>query len=225
MNIKPIARNNDLVIQETGDELLIYDLKTNKAYCLNETSALIWKLCDGNHSAKDISDEMSRKFKTLIYEDFVYIGLDQLGKDGLLEGDDENYFGGLSRREVIRKVGFGAVTTLPIISTVVAPQASRAQSGGAVLSLCTGPVTGSSCDIGLFCVQTITQSIATGGATLNTQTGNNQCCINAANVVSGTRCINGSCAGVNPTCDGSAWTNAPVANPICTGLGFNTCTA
>ncbi|HZH35571.1 MAG TPA: hypothetical protein VEX64_12070 [Pyrinomonadaceae bacterium] len=37
----PKARENDLVVQELKDEVLIYDLKINKAYCLNETSAAI----------------------------------------------------------------------------------------------------------------------------------------------------------------------------------------
>ena len=41
MEFKPKARVSDLVIQESGNELLIYDLKTNKAQSLNETSARI----------------------------------------------------------------------------------------------------------------------------------------------------------------------------------------
>jgi hypothetical protein len=37
----PKNRKNDIVIQELKDEILIYDLTTNKAYCLNETSAAV----------------------------------------------------------------------------------------------------------------------------------------------------------------------------------------
>ena len=38
MNILPFARTADIVVQTLGEEILIYDLNTNKAYNLNETS-------------------------------------------------------------------------------------------------------------------------------------------------------------------------------------------
>lgn len=41
----PIARKTDLVIQEADDEVLIYDLSTNKASCLNKTAAFVWQNC------------------------------------------------------------------------------------------------------------------------------------------------------------------------------------
>ena len=46
-NFKPSTRKSDIVVQKTGEEVLIYDLKVDKAFCLNETSALIWQACDG----------------------------------------------------------------------------------------------------------------------------------------------------------------------------------
>ncbi len=52
---KPLARSQDLVIQEMPGEILVYDLQTNKAHCLNETAAAIWKSCDGENSVGDIS--------------------------------------------------------------------------------------------------------------------------------------------------------------------------
>ena len=39
MNNYPKAINDELVISELENELLIYDLKINKVYCLNQTSA------------------------------------------------------------------------------------------------------------------------------------------------------------------------------------------
>ncbi len=43
----PLARKNELIIQELPEELLVYDLARHKAHCLNKTSAFIWKHCDG----------------------------------------------------------------------------------------------------------------------------------------------------------------------------------
>ena len=142
----PTTRKNDIVVQEVSGETLIYDLKSNKAYCLNETSALIWQLCDGKRTASEISDEMSIRVKAQISEDFVWIALDQLNKDGLLEGEISDRFVGLSRREVIRKTGFASVVVLPLVSSLVAPNAANAQSGGMpLLSNCSTCTSGSQC--------------------------------------------------------------------------------
>ncbi len=45
---RPLARKADLVTKEVADEVLVYDLKSHKAHCLNQTAALVWKYCDGN---------------------------------------------------------------------------------------------------------------------------------------------------------------------------------
>jgi hypothetical protein len=119
----PKARQNDIVIQTLKDELLIYDLTIHKAYCWNETSALGWNLCDGNNSVSDISRSLSRKLKSTISEDLVWLALNELKKDDLLAKSQEinDKFDGLSRREVIRRVGLASMIALPVIASLVAP--------------------------------------------------------------------------------------------------------
>jgi hypothetical protein len=46
----PLVRTVDLVIQELGQEILVYDLTCNKAHCLNRAAALVWRRCDGRSS-------------------------------------------------------------------------------------------------------------------------------------------------------------------------------
>ena len=128
-NIKqPFARQKNIVVQKLGNETLIYDLNTNQAYCLNQTSTIIWGLCNGKNSFAEIRNEISTRLKTLVSKDLVYLALDQLQKDGLLEGEAESHFAGVPRREVIRKVGFASVVALPLVSSLVAPDAAMAQS-------------------------------------------------------------------------------------------------
>ena len=57
MNSYPKVRVADIVVQEFADEILIYDLKNNKAFCLNETSSMIWQACDGKKDISDLSGE------------------------------------------------------------------------------------------------------------------------------------------------------------------------
>ena len=44
---KPLARSEELVIEELGDELLVYDERTQRAHCLSATAARVWRACDG----------------------------------------------------------------------------------------------------------------------------------------------------------------------------------
>lgn len=149
---KPVSRQTNLVVQDLDKELLIYDLKIDKAFCLNETSALVWQLCDGLNSISDISHLMSRKLNTLVTEDLVWLTLNGLNKDELLENGEEfsNHFAALSRREVIRKVGLTSIVALPLVSSVVAPQVVDAQSVCCPNTEPTGCQFGGSYTIGCF---------------------------------------------------------------------------
>ncbi len=141
---KPIARNLNIVVQEIENEIMIYDLNVNRVFCLNETSSLIFGLCNGKRTVSEISDLISKRLSTLVSEEFVWFALAELKKNGLLENTDQsiNHFGGLSRREIIKKVGLTSMIALPLISSVVAPSAAMAQSctllgmGAIITSFC-----------------------------------------------------------------------------------------
>ena len=139
---KPKTRNKDLVVQEFANEVLIYDLTINKAFCLNQTSAMIWQLSDGTKTVSQIGEIVSRKLKTPFSDDLIWLALDQFKRDKLLEksGEIEINFNGLNRRQVIKKVGLASMVMLPIISSIIAPTAAMAQSGGlALLAACNSP--------------------------------------------------------------------------------------
>lgn len=127
----PLSRRSNLVVQELNGEVLIYDLSINKAVCLNETSALVWTLCDGKRSVNEISQELGKKLNLPGNEDLVWFALDQLKKENLISNSEDiiSNFQGMSRREVIRKVGFATMIALPLITSMVAPTAAHAASG------------------------------------------------------------------------------------------------
>jgi hypothetical protein len=149
----PKSRQENIVVQDCSDELLIYDLKINKALCLNQTSAMIYQTCDGTKTISEISKLMSRKLKKEVSEDFVKLALNGLKKENLLENPDElsHYFAGLSRREAIKRVGFTSMVALPIISSIVAPSSVMAQSLLTLFQPCNSTP---DCNPGLNCVET-----------------------------------------------------------------------
>jgi hypothetical protein len=66
------------------------------------------------------------------------LALNDLKKNGLVEYDADkvNEFGGLSRREMIRKVGLASMVALPAIMSIVAPMAVHAQSVPVACTAC-----------------------------------------------------------------------------------------
>lgn len=127
---KPLCRKDNIVVQELEGEVLVYDLSDNRAVCLNETSAMIWQACDGNKTPAEISQFISKKLNTSANEDLVWLALDQLKKENLIENGDAlpNHFAGMSRRDAIKRVGLTSLIALPVIMAVTSPAAAAAGS-------------------------------------------------------------------------------------------------
>lgn len=134
----PKNRTKNIITQEINDETLVYNLKTNKAVCVNKTLATVWKLCDGNRNIQQIAKAVSNEFKKPVSDELIYLSLTLLADENLLV----NKYGigkkidGLSRRELIRKVGVTSMIALPLISSVVAPNAVDAQSNTCANNVC-----------------------------------------------------------------------------------------
>ena len=124
----PVARKDGLVVQETADEVLVYDLNTNKAHCLNQTAAFVWKACDGNTSIDAISRRFEMEMGVKVDSDFVWLALDQLNGKNLLESELATTLSGQTRRDVIKKVGLAAVVALPVVASLTAPTSVLASS-------------------------------------------------------------------------------------------------
>lgn len=123
---RPIARKAGLVVQEVPDEVLVYDLETNKAHCLNQTAAMVWRSCDGNNTVSEIAELIEAQAGGKITEDFVWLAIDQLSENRLLETEVAVDFKGQSRREAIKKIGLASMIAVPVIASLVAPQSAMA---------------------------------------------------------------------------------------------------
>lgn len=157
----PVSRKDDIVVQELDGEVLIYDLRANKAFCLNETSALVWRGCDGTRDVTELSAFVAAAVKTKPNHDVVWLALDQLNREGLLEAatDTTERFKGMSRREVIRRIGLTSATALPVVLGMIAPRAAHANSlcvtgGSCLCSANSGNMQGQICAVAVPCADT-----------------------------------------------------------------------
>ena len=51
----PKARVEDILFQEAGDELLVFDKKSHQAHCLNKLAGTVWRHCDGQRGFDDLA--------------------------------------------------------------------------------------------------------------------------------------------------------------------------
>lgn len=126
--LEPLARKEGLIVQRMPDEVLVYDLDRHKAHCLNQTAAFVWQHCDGETDVAQLARRLAKEFKAEVGEELVYLALDQLGKDHLLE---ERValpveMKGISRRQLMRRVGLATAVALPIVISIMSPTAAQA---------------------------------------------------------------------------------------------------
>ena len=132
---KPLARKDGLVIKELPDEVLVYDLDSDHAHCLNQTAAFVWQHCDGRNTTKQIARKLGQQFDCSVDEKIVWLALDRLARNHLLETQPvpPQKIQGMNRRAVVRALGLVAV---PVVTSIVAPTPAQTGSCLHAGSLC-----------------------------------------------------------------------------------------
>ncbi len=119
----PLARHQGLVSRQVGDELLVYDLERQQAHALNAVAAAVWRMCDGARTVPEIAAAV-RDRGPAVPEAAVRYALGALSRARLLATPVAT--DGLTRRELVRRLGTAAA--LPLVASIVAPTPAAAQS-------------------------------------------------------------------------------------------------
>lgn len=138
----PEARREGIISKEVEEELLVYDRTRDKAHCLNESAAAIWKGCDGHTSPAEIAVSLAKEHGVAVDEQVVWLALAELRRSHLLEepaaidqkGNRNKAewppaivaMASMSRREAVRRIGLGAAIALPIVVSIAVPPPAQA---------------------------------------------------------------------------------------------------
>jgi hypothetical protein len=133
----PIARTENLLIQEVGHELIVYDQDNDSSHCLNPVATRVWELSDGQNTVNDIARQLEKELK--LDEDvdirgLVWLTLEELERYNLIADYLKQPVSSVnvSRRQVIKTatlVGAFAVGSMfPLVKTIVAPSPAMACS-------------------------------------------------------------------------------------------------
>ena len=124
----PRLRADGLVIHELADEILVYDKVRDRAHCLNQSAALVWRACDGECSPREIARKLTAQLDLPVAEDLVLLALARLEESHLLEQPETivTSFAGMSRRQMARSLGLTAAIALPVITSIMVPTPAQA---------------------------------------------------------------------------------------------------
>ncbi len=128
----PLARSKDLITEELGDEVLVYDTNAHRGHSLSPDAAKVWNSCDGSTSAEELSARLG------LEPDTVDRALDELSNCDLLEAPPTIVADGSTRREAalkLAKVGATAAAA-PLVFSVASASATTTVSGCAQFTNC-----------------------------------------------------------------------------------------
>jgi hypothetical protein len=124
----PRARQDGLIEEAVGEELLLYDRDSHTAHCLSPIAAHVWQHCDGEHDLAELAVLAG------VSDDLVASALYDLREKNLLDAEPtltQSTIPGESRREAIGRVaryGAAAAAGSMIVSATAATPA-MASSG------------------------------------------------------------------------------------------------
>ena len=126
----PRARENGLLEEAIGEELLLYDQESHTAHCMSPIAACVWRHCDGEHDLTGLAQLVGTS------ESLVVDALHELREKDLLVAESQlikSTIPGESRREAIVRVArYGAaVTAGSMIVSATAATPAMAVSGSA----------------------------------------------------------------------------------------------
>ena len=134
LTVCPKSRKDGLIVRKVADEVIVYDLESHKAHCLNPEAAEIWNVCDGNRDGRAILEAVYGDPITEEHQAAYLVGLRELQKKHLLdELNADSEIGSLartSRRELLARFGKVAAVTiaLPTVMSIISPTPAEADS-------------------------------------------------------------------------------------------------
>jgi hypothetical protein len=141
----PRARQDGLLVETVGEELLLYDQNSHTAHCLSPIAACVWRHCDGERDVTELA-QLAGVSKSLIAD-----ALHELREKDLLDAESQlmqSTVPDVSRREAIfrvARVGAAAAAAPLIVSATAATPAMAVSNVKCKGGSCVSPRENSTC--------------------------------------------------------------------------------
>lgn len=118
--IKGPARRDDLIVQNVGEEVIVYDKASHRAHSLNRPAALVFEQLDGKTDLAGVARRVGKVLGGPHKDEIVAKALSELAAADLLQPG-----AALPRRSMLKGL---AVGLLPVVVSIAVPPAAAAAS-------------------------------------------------------------------------------------------------
>ena len=118
--VKPVKKDG-LVVQNLGDEVIVYDPVSHRAHALNRTAALVFERLDGKHDFDALARHVGQALGQPPQKALVTAAVNELAAANLLATPVD----ALPRRAMLRGLAAGLT---PLVISVTVPAAAEAKS-------------------------------------------------------------------------------------------------
>jgi hypothetical protein len=126
MHLKSLS--DHVIIEDLGQECIVYNAKTKQAHCLNQSVKWIWQQCDGRKTVDEIVENFERHFGCTNAWADVCAGLRQLASANLVSGEVPSALPVQQPVVSRRGVMIAASLLAPVITSILVPPAAAAKS-------------------------------------------------------------------------------------------------
>ncbi len=122
----PHRRHEDLVVREIDRELLIYDRRTRRTVCLNESAAIIWSQCDGETGVEQLALLLGDRLGVRPDPLMVQVALSEFSRARLLDPNTVPLSARINRRDAIAGLAGIPAVLVPAVIALSAPTPAQA---------------------------------------------------------------------------------------------------
>ena len=122
--MRPRAQRSGFLVKPVGDQLVMFDQSRQQLHVLSQTTALVWRHCDGRHTVAELVDVVGGELGTPVDESLITLALQQLDEARLLENRLAPAAAdvSVSRRDMLHMAGaLAAGIMLPTITSCGVP--------------------------------------------------------------------------------------------------------
>jgi hypothetical protein len=129
-DLSTIRKTEGLLQQYVGSETLLYNERTHHVFCLSPVASQVWQLLDSSDGIPQIAEPATLALLSPVDEEMVLFALGEFRRDGLIRETAQTLPPAIpSRRDLLQKLGAGAVMMVPVVAMVMAPRAAQAYNG------------------------------------------------------------------------------------------------
>src|SRR5687768_1789137 len=122
--MRPRAQRSGFLFKPVGNQLVVFDQSRQQLHVLSQTTALVWRHCDGRHTVAELIELVGGELGTPVDERLITLALAQLDEARLLEDRLAPAAGepSVSRRDLLHMAGaLAAGFMLPTITSCGVP--------------------------------------------------------------------------------------------------------